>query len=136
MLDNLKGRLVLFLDFHSYSQRWSTPYGYTAKLPPNYREQKRLAEVAIRALELVNGTKYTTGSTDKITYTIAGGARDWVFDVICPKYAYVIELRDKGQYGFILPRRFILPTGIETWEGVKAMGLDVAEKLYFDSYFI
>lgn len=132
MLDNLKGRLLLFIDFHSYSQRWSTPYGYTTKLPKNYREQKRLAEVAIRALELVNGTKYTTGTTDKITYTIAGGARDWVFDVVCAKYAYVVELRDKGQYGFILPRRFILPTGQETWEGVKAMGLDIAKRLYFD----
>ncbi|CAL1274668.1 unnamed protein product [Larinioides sclopetarius] len=133
MLDNLKGRLILFLDFHSYSQRWLTPYGYSSKLPPNYHEQKRLAEVATRALELVNGTKYSVGSTGNIMYTVTGGARDWVYDVICAKYSYVVELRDKGDFGFILSRRFILPTAMETWEGVKAMGFDMAEKLFLDA---
>ncbi|KAF8787575.1 Carboxypeptidase A4 like protein [Argiope bruennichi] len=136
MLDNLKGRLILFLDVHSYSQKLSYPYGYTTELPSNFYEQRRLAEVAIRAMESVNGTKFTTGSTEMTTYTITGSTRDWVFDVMCPKYAYVLELRDKGRFGFLLPTRFILPTAKETWEGVKAIGFDLAEKLYYDSYFI
>ena len=25
-----------FIDFHSYSQLWMTPYGYTHELPPDY----------------------------------------------------------------------------------------------------
>ncbi|GBM98946.1 hypothetical protein AVEN_265691-1 [Araneus ventricosus] len=226
MLDNLKGRLLLFLDFHSHSHRWLTPYGYSSKLPPNYQEQvprswKCQITIFIDTIatlqlfpQVVNDTEHfiqlyndghlqspffqrtenfppysftkkvlgylfelasheaepnltrntkniiddleRTGSgkyhmycsaTDSGTTTfgrfytgrgvsgntVIGGGRDWVYDVICAKYSYVVELRDKGEFGFILPRRFILPTAMETWEGVKAMGLDMAEKLYFDA---
>ncbi|XP_035210424.1 carboxypeptidase B-like [Stegodyphus dumicola] len=121
MLDNLKGRLELFIDIHSYSQRWMTPWGYTTKLPPNYREQKLLAEVATKALETVYGTKYTVGSSGSILYTVSGGARDWVYGTLGAKYSYVVEVRDKGDFGFLLSRKQILPTVVETWTGVKAM---------------
>jgi len=36
-------------------------------------------------------------------------------------YVYTVELRDRGQHGFLLPPDQILETGVETWEGVKAM---------------
>lgn len=39
MEDELSGRLHIFLDFHSYSQRWLTPWGYTSNLPQNYAQQ-------------------------------------------------------------------------------------------------
>jgi len=32
-----------------------------------------------------------------------------------------VELRDGGKHGFLLPADQILPTGVETWEGVKAL---------------
>lgn len=61
--------------------------------------------------------------------TVTGGARDWAFDEINAKNSYVIELRDKGEYGFILPKQQILPTANETWEGVKAMALELIKSL-------
>ncbi|KFM63515.1 Carboxypeptidase B, partial [Stegodyphus mimosarum] len=121
MLDNLRSRLELFIDIHSYSQRWMTPWGYTTKLPANYREQKLLAEVATKALETVYGTKYSVGSSASILYTVSGGARDWVYGTLGANYSYVVEVRDKGDFGFLLPRKQILPTAVETWTGVKAM---------------
>ena len=36
-------------------------------------------------------------------------------------YAYTIELRDAGHYGYVLPLEYILPTAQETWNGIKAM---------------
>jgi len=36
-------------------------------------------------------------------------------------YVYTVELRDRGRHGFLLPPQQILQTGVETWEGVKAM---------------
>lgn len=39
MQEELLDKLHIFLDFHSYSQRWLTPWGYTASLPNNYAEQ-------------------------------------------------------------------------------------------------
>ena len=40
-------------------------------------------------------------------------------------YAYLLELRDTGEYGFLLPPTQILETAIETWNGIKAMGLEI-----------
>ena len=37
------------------------------------------------------------------------------------KYAYCLELRDKGQYGFLLPASQIQNTGEETFNGVAAL---------------
>lgn len=42
MKDELEGKLHIFLDFHSYSQKWLAPWGYTSKLPENYLQQVKL----------------------------------------------------------------------------------------------
>lgn len=49
----------------------------------------------------------------------SGAAIDWVHDVAKVKHSMVIELRDKGQYGFILPREFIIPSGMELVQGFR-----------------
>ena len=41
------------------------------------------------------------------------------------RYAFALELRDTGRYGFLLPANQIIPTGIETFAAVKAMGLAI-----------
>lgn len=47
----------------------------------------------------------------------AGGSDDWAKGVAGVKYSYTIELRDTGNYGFLLPASQIIPTGEETFEG-------------------
>ena len=37
------------------------------------------------------------------------------------KYAFAVELRDKGHHGFLLPESLIEPTAKELFEGLKAM---------------
>ena len=44
----------------------------------------------------------------------AGGADDWAYGAAKAKYAYTVELRDTGAYGFQLPASYIVPTGKET----------------------
>ncbi len=46
---------------------------------------------------------------------------DWSKGAAGIKYSYLPELRDTGEYGFILPPEFIEPQGQEAWAGVKAM---------------
>lgn len=118
---SLRERLLLFLDMHSYSQRWLTPWGYTTELPPNYAEQVKLAEITTRALESIHGIKYTVGSSAGTLYTVSGGARDWAYGVAGAKFSYTVELRDDGKFGFLLPAGEIIPSGEETWVGVKTM---------------
>ena len=49
-----------------------------------------------------------------------GSSMDWVKGVAGIPYAYLLELRDQGKYGFMLPTRDILPTAEETWQGIIA----------------
>ena len=41
----------------------------------------------------------------------SGGSSDWMKGEAGIKYSYLIELRDKGEYGFLLPPDNIIPTG-------------------------
>ena len=51
----------------------------------------------------------------------SGTSRDWAAGAAHIPFVYTVELRDRGQHGFLLPPDQILETGVETWEGVKAM---------------
>ena len=51
----------------------------------------------------------------------SGGSEDWTYGELGVKYSFSVELRDEGQYGFLLPADQIIPTGEETFEGLKAL---------------
>ncbi len=51
----------------------------------------------------------------------SGCSVDWGYATLGAKYSYVVELRDTGNYGFLLPERLIEPSGIETYAAVKAL---------------
>ena len=48
----------------------------------------------------------------------SGSSIDWAFYNLELKYAYVYELRDKGDYGQNLPPEQIIPSGEETLDSV------------------
>ncbi|XP_049275958.1 carboxypeptidase B isoform X2 [Rhipicephalus sanguineus] len=121
--------IMAFLTFHSYSQLWLTPWGYTALKPANYLELARAARVATAALEKVHGTKYNVGTSTSMLYVASGGSDDWALGEAQIPYAYTVELRDTGRHGFTLPRDQIVPTGEETWAGIKALLLELASKV-------
>lgn len=45
---------------------------------------------------------------------------DWAKGAAGIPYSYLLELRDLGRHGFLLPTRDILPTAEETWQGIYA----------------
>lgn len=51
-----------------------------------------------------------------------GGSADWAHAVARIRYSYLIELRDTGQHGFLLPDDQILPTCQEAWAAVRELG--------------
>ena len=55
----------------------------------------------------------------------AGGSFDWAKGVAGIKYAFTLELRDKGQHGFLLPMDQIIPTAEETWAAIQAVAQDL-----------
>jgi len=56
-----------------------------------------------------------------------GGSADWAKAVAGIKYSYLIELRDTGIHGFQLPVEEIIPTGKESWAGVREISFFVLE---------
>lgn len=59
---------------------------------------------AVKAIADVHGTDYQCGSTGELLYPAAGGSHDFARGALGVKYAYVLELRDKGKNGFLLPQ--------------------------------
>jgi carboxypeptidase A4 len=53
--------------------------------------------------------------TSLIKDPASGDSNDWYCGVLKARFAYTIELRDTGRYGFILPEDQILPSGEELW---------------------
>ena len=56
---------------------------------------------------------------------MAGNTIDWAMQKAGVTYAYLFELRDDGEFGFLLPTDQIQPTGEEIWAGVKAMVFEI-----------
>ena len=97
----------LYIDIHSYSQLWMSPYGYNCSvLPKDNRELLRVSAGAVKALKGVYGTDFTYGPICETIYPATGGSVDYAYDVTKAKYSFATELRDTGMYGFILPGGF------------------------------
>lgn len=59
----------------------------------------------------------------------SGNSVDWAYDAAKIIYSYAVELRDQGQYGFLLPPEQIIPSGLETFAGLKALLLYIADRV-------
>ncbi|XP_001370251.1 carboxypeptidase B2 isoform X1 [Monodelphis domestica] len=123
-LDNIKG----YISMHSYSQMVLFPYSYTTSKSKDHEELSLVASQAVEAIQRVNeNTYYTHGPGAQTIYLAPGGSDDWAYDMGI-KYSFTIELRDKGQYGFLLPERFIRPTVTEIFSAVSTIASHVILK--------
>ncbi|KZL84080.1 zinc carboxypeptidase, partial [Colletotrichum incanum] len=112
--------LKLFIDFHAYSQLFMTPYGYSCSaVSAKNTELQSLAKGAIAAIKAVYGTSYKYGPICSTIYKATGSSVDYVNDVVKADYTFTQELRDTGNYGFVLPANQIVPTSEETYAGVR-----------------
>ncbi|KAI5712610.1 hypothetical protein M8J75_009829 [Diaphorina citri] len=91
-----------FVTFHSYGQYILYPWGYNKKVPPDYADLDRVGRAAAEAMRVAGGGAYTVGNSAQLLYPAA-------------------ELRDKGNYGFLLPASHILPVGRESLAAIKAI---------------
>lgn len=109
----------LFIDWHSYSQLFMTPYGDCKNLAEDNDEMRSIASGAAEAMSSLYGTSYISGTICEVLYPVRGSSIDYVQDNVGGDYAFGVELRDRGEYGFVLPPDQILPTSREAFEGVK-----------------
>jgi len=108
-----------YINFHSYSQLWMSPWGWTDKLPPDFNVQNNLSANCVGALRAVHGTVYQYGPIATTIYPASGSSADYTYGKCNSLFSYGVELRDTGRYGFLLPPNQIVPSGEETYAAVK-----------------
>ncbi|XP_033628137.1 carboxypeptidase B-like [Asterias rubens] len=116
--------VVNFIDFHAYSQLFLSPWSYSAfaALPTESVDHDVASVKVVNALKAEFGTEYTYGPSARTLYAASGCSVDWGFSELGAKYSYVMELRDTGKFGFLLPASQIEESGIETFAAMKALG--------------
>lgn len=127
---SLKGKISIYLSYHSFSQLLLFPHGHTKTHVPNHNDLQRIGEASAAALAKRYGTKFTVGNVYEAIYPAAGASIDWVYGVLDVKLAYTYELRPKSSAsnGFVLPANQIIPTAMETLDGLVGLVAE-AEKL-------
>lgn len=126
-LYSIRANLKSYINFHSYSQLWMSNWGYTYDLPADYEAQNGLSEVAVAAIKATHGKIYDYGPIAETIYPASGSSADYTYGVCGVKYSYGVELRDTGEFGFLLPPQEIIPSGEEIWAAVVAMGQYIQE---------
>merc|ERR1711998_482496 len=114
-------QFLSYINFHSYSQLWMEPYGYSYAPSPDAAVQIAGGAAAVQALTAVHGTRYENGPIAKVIYQASGSSADYVYGTCKVIFSYGVELRDTGASGFVLPPSQIIPSGEETFAGVKAL---------------
>ncbi|KAF7271083.1 hypothetical protein GWI33_016043 [Rhynchophorus ferrugineus] len=117
-INSLGFQIEAYISFHSYSQMLLLPYGHTTDHLDNYEELMIIGEQAIVDLEKRYGTQYVVGNIAETIYVATGGSMDWVKHEYEVPLTYTYELRDTGEYGFLLPAEQILPTALETMDSL------------------
>jgi len=115
---NLQNNILGAIDFHSYSQLVLRPYGWTSANSPDERALKIIGDGVSYEIARNSGKQYTSQKSIDL-YITTGTASDWYYGAEGIWAAYTIELRDTGQYGFVLPPAQIVPTGEEIWASMK-----------------
>jgi len=124
-----KQNIKVYLGLHSYSQLLLSPWGYTTDLPVDNDEIEKKSLILTNALQSVYGTQYKYGSSANVLYASSGGAKDWTYGIANILYSWTIELRDTGEFGFLLPTNQIIPSGIETTKAFIALSNAVKETI-------
>ncbi|KAE9570540.1 Metallocarboxypeptidase A-like protein [Colletotrichum fructicola] len=124
--------LKLYIDWHSYSQYFLTPVGYNCTYYIDTLGQHiKLAQLASDAIREVEGVTFTYGPSCATLYPTTGASFDYAYAVGKTQWSYLIELRDTGDFGFVLPPEQIRGSVKEQWEGMKVM-LSVLGEVFFD----
>jgi len=123
-------RVAGYMDIHSYSQLFMSPWGYSSSYPPDYSKMQAVMNPLVAEMREVHGRSYRSGSIGSILYIASGNAVDYAYGSLKILHSYTIELRDTGQYGFILPANQIIPQGEEFLEGVIIMANAVKTQFY------
>jgi murein tripeptide amidase MpaA len=110
------------IDWHSYSQVVLRPYDWAKPYERKPKNEKQLTQLGQKMADImtqVGGKRYSTEHASEL-YRVSGSSMAWQYAVPTKGgAAYTIELRDKGNHGFVLPANQIKPTATEAFPAVE-----------------
>ncbi|TKS67486.1 Carboxypeptidase O [Collichthys lucidus] len=122
-------QILCFLTIHSAGQLILLPYGHPEISAPNYDELVSVGKAAAAEMKKVHGMDYTVGTSPQILYANSGSSRDWARLIGIP-FSYTFELRDKGEFGHLLPEEQIQPACEEAFAGALSIITYVHDKAF------
>lgn len=120
-----------YLDWHSYSQTILYPYAYSCDAEP--RDEENLLELAYglaKAIRWTSGKHFDVlpACEDRDGFSSGdygegsgGSALDFMYHMHAI-WAFQIKLRDTGNYGFLMPKKYIIPVAKEMYNSFKYFG--------------
>ncbi|KAG2185881.1 hypothetical protein INT43_002319 [Umbelopsis isabellina] len=122
-------RVISYLDLHSFSQMWMTPYGSDCRHEPKDNEDIVEAALhAVKSLKRVHDKQFEIAPVCESVSETSGDSIEWLYTKQHVKYSYEVQLRDTGSYGFLLPPSEILPSGEEMYSAVKDLALFIRSR--------
>lgn len=116
---------LLGFDLHSFSQLVLRNYGRTKERCPREPMAKDLGDAMANHILSTTGAHYQSNVSAGLAVT-TGSHDDWFYDK-ADMLGYTIELRDKGRYGFVLPKEQIVDTGMDVVAVILRAGERVLE---------
>jgi murein tripeptide amidase MpaA len=126
--------IKLYIDWHSYGQYILGPWGYNCTLvPERVGEHIQLSRITSEIIRDYGGydTTFTFGPSCSTLYATTGSSVDYIYGPGKAQWSYTIELRDTGDFGFVLPPEQIRGSAEEQWAGMGAM-LQLLDEVFFD----
>jgi extracellular matrix protein 14 len=137
--DNNVVEFIGLMDLHSYSQQILYPYSFSCNdLAPGLEDLEELGYGLQKAIRRAHGHVYEVlpacegnavagGASGKKAYlpqmeNRGGSGLDWFYHEMHVRWAYQLKLRDRGTYGFLLPKEHIIPTGKEMVDAIMYFG--------------
>ncbi|XP_038206917.1 zinc carboxypeptidase-like [Zerene cesonia] len=122
---NGQGKFIYYYSFHSFTQLIVVPYsnvtGVDILTAENYGDMFEIAARGAAKLRQRFGTVYRYGVAHDTLYVMSGTSFDWVKLETNVPVSYLIELRDLGEYGFLLPAEQIIPNNLEIMDALVEM---------------
>lgn len=114
------------IDVHNFAQLLLGAWAYTDSPAPFGETLLPLGEAINTAIVQENGANYDFRTGAGGIGFAAGSMPDWTFGEL-GILSWTLELRDTGQFGFLLPASQIVPTGEEATAGIVRLARQIAE---------
>ncbi len=121
-------------DVHNFSQAVLGPWAHKEELAPLADVMKPLGNDIKAAMSSLFGSFYQFGTGNQILPLAGGAAQDWSFGAAFGEagmVSFTLELRDRGEFGFLLPADQIIPTSEEVWAAAEVMAERLLRPLEF-----